>query len=336
MMKRGLVVGAMALVYLAVLSRGKAEAVLGIPDEVPAATIVVPLLEAGISSGHNTLISITNTCNTQLILHWEVWDVNGLQVGLSGNESVEKFAAWITDFDTILDDASAGDLSRLTDGSFYHGFLTADVVTAPTNSPPTDAAYPFASDNCLKGVIYYVRLAEGAANGISAIHIEGGLGGALHPNVRGFYQAGDDREEIDNHARYYAERTTRTLPVVNDPDGLDAIISRIFLSPTLNGSSRIVVWAWSPVNFPGQGPGDSDRGPFTMTQRGEDGETVKTDFKDLDRVVNIIPVSGTENGEVWIENLPANFNVYAFSFNSAEGNAAQTWEVMFPSTIVAE
>ena len=73
-----------------------------------------------------------------------------------------------------------------------------------------------------------------------------------------------------------------------------------------------------------------------MTQRGEDGETVKTDFKDLDRVVNIIPVSGTENGEVWIENLPANFNVYAFSFNSAEGNAAQTWEVMFPSTIVAE
>jgi len=339
MVKRGLVVGAMAFVCLAILPRGKAEAVLGIPDEVPAATIVIPLLEAGTSSDHNTLISITNTCSgaAPRILHWEVWDVNGLPVGLSGNQSLEEFEAWVTDFKAILDDATAGDLSQLTDGSFYHGFLTVDLVTAATSLPPTDAAYPFASSNCLKGVTYYVRLVEGAANGISAVHIEGGVSGALDENVRGFYQAGDNREEIDNHARYYAERTTRNLAVVDDPDNsLDAIISRIFLSPALNGSSRIVLWAWGPPAWGAQGPGDGGRGPFTARHRGEDGETVSTQFLELRRVVNIINITGTENGEIWIEGLPENFNVYAFSFNSAEGDASQTWEVMFPSTIVPE
>ena len=337
MVKRGLVVWTMTLCCLTGFVRGKAEAVLGIPDEVPAATIVVPLLEAGISSDHNTLLSITNTCNAPVILHWEVWDVEGLDVGLFNNVQLEEFASLITDFRTILQSATEGERTQLTDGSFYHGFLTVDVVTTPTNNPPTDSSYPFASDNCLKGVIYYVRLAEGAANGISAIHIEGGLSGALDVNVRGFYQSGDNREEIDNHARYYAERTTRTLAVVDDPDdSLDFIISRVFLSPALNGSSRIVLWAWSPVNFPVQGPGDGGRGPFTARHRGEDGETVSTGFLELRRVVNIINVSGSENGEIWIENLPGNFNVYAFSFNSAEGSAAQTWEAMFPSTIVAE
>ena len=338
-MKRGLVVGAIAIICLVILPHGKAEAVLGIPDEVPAATIVVPLLEAGISSDHNTLISITNTCGgaTPRILHWEAWDVEGLPIDLAGNVSLEEYEAWVIDFKTLLTSADAGQRSQLTDGSFYHGFLTIDLVTSATNLPPTDAAYPFASANCLKGVIYYVRLVEGAANGISAIHIEGGVSGALSANVRGFYQDSDNREEIDNHARYYAERTTRTLAVIDDPDdSLDAIISRVFLSPTLNGSSRIVVWAWGPPAWPVQGPGDGGRGPFTARHRGEDGRTVSTQFLELRRVVNIINVSGTANGEIWIEGLPENFNVYAFSFNSAEGNAAQTWEVMFPSTIVAE
>jgi len=57
-------------------------------------------------------------------------------------------------------------LTQLTDGSFYRGFMTIDLVTASTALLPTDGAYPFYSFNCLTGQTYYVRLLEGAANGI--------------------------------------------------------------------------------------------------------------------------------------------------------------------------
>jgi len=336
MIKRGLLVGMLMGCCLTILSPGKTEAVLGIPDEVPAATLVVPLLEAGISSGHNTLFVATNTCDAAVILHWEVWNVEGRAANLFDNVTIDSQAAWVTDFKTILDDAESEQKDQLTDGSFYHGFLTVDMVREETNLPPTDSSYPFGRNNCLKGVIYYVRLAEGAANGISALHIEGGLDEDLDDNVRGFYRNDDNREEIDNHARYYAERTTREQSIANDPDGvLDAIISRVFLSPVLNGSSRIVLWTWGYPRYGAQSPGDVG-GPFPARHVDENGDTVGSDSLNLSRVVNIINVSGTANGEVWIEDLPEDFNVYAFSFNAAEGSAALTWEVMFPSTIVAE
>lgn len=336
MVKCRLWIGVLIGGCLTVLSQGKAAAVLGIPDETPAATLVVPLLEAGIASDHNTLFVATNTCDAEIILHWEVWDVEGEAADLFGNVNLERYAAWVTDFKTILEDAESEEKEQLTDGSFYRGFLTVDMVTDSTDRPPLDPVYPFGSNNCLKGLIYYVRLAEGAANGISAVHIEGGLSGSLDINVRGFYQNGDNREEIDNHARYYAELTTRNQAVEDDDSVLDAVISRVFLSPVLNGSSRIVLWAWGPPAWGTEGPGDGGRGPFPARHRDETGETVLEDDVGLNRVVNIINVSGTANGEIWIEDLPEDFNVYAFSFNSAEGGAALTWEVMFPSTVVAE
>jgi len=320
-----------------VLSSGKVEAVLGIPDNVPAATVLVPLLEASIAGAPNTLIVITNTCDANVTLHWQIWDVEGTAVNLAGNVALDPYEPWVTDFKGTAEGSSSGAKSQLTDGTFYRGFLTADLVTSATNLLPTEGAYPFSSSNCLKGTVYYVRLSEGAANGIPAVHIEGGLGGGLDGLVRGFYQPDDDREEFDNHARVYAEKKTRDLAFVGDADLLlDNIISRVFLAPSLNGETRIVVWAWGVPDRGTQAPGDGGRGPFTARHRDETGATVATSFLELRRVVNIITVTGTANGEVWIENLPENFNVYAFSFNSAEGSAALTWEAMFESAIIAE
>jgi hypothetical protein len=179
MLQGKLVVGATLLCGLAVLSPPQAEAVLGIPDEVPAATLVVPLLEAGIAFDQNTLFVANNVCNAEIILHWEVWNVEGLRVELSGNRVLKPYEAWVTDFKTILQGATAGELTQLTDSAFYRGFLTVDIVSSSTSLPPTDSSYPFASSNCLKGTIYYVRLSAGAANGIPAVHIEGGVSGAL-------------------------------------------------------------------------------------------------------------------------------------------------------------
>jgi hypothetical protein len=330
--------GLIALCYFTILSQENAKAVIGIPDETPAATLVVPLLEAGISSSHNTLVVANNVCNAKLTIHWEVWNVEGANVDLFGNAEIVNYAAWVSDFVTILRLASQAQKTQLTDGAFYRGFLTIDVVNTTTNALPTEESYPFSAKNCLKGLIYYVRLPEGAADGIPAVHIEGGVSG-VNTNARGFYQSRDDREKIDNHARHYAELTTRGLPVADDDAFLDLIINRVYLSPTLNGASRIVIWAWGPPAWGAQGPGDGGRGPFPAAHRGENGQIVATSSLNLPRVVNIINVSGTANGEVWIEKLPEHFNVYAFSFNTASlvaGNAALTWEVMFPSTIIAE
>lgn len=334
MLKR-MLVGMLMACCLTILPYGKAEAVLGIPDNVPAATVVIPLLEASITGAPNTLWGITNVCSLPtdtVTLHWQIWDVRGTPVSLSGNIVLDPQKAFVSDFKTILTGSSA--TGQLTDGDFYRGFLTADVVTTGTNQLPTELGYPFASRNCLKGTVYYVRLSEGAANGIPAVHIEGGLSGGLDGLVRGFYRGDDDREEIDNHARVYAEQKTRDLPFVGDSNPfLDNIISRVFLTPALHGKSRIVVWAWGVPDHGSQTPGNVG-GPFLTTYRDEKGVTVSTTFQELKRVVNVIEWPGTQNGEVWIEKLPENFNVYAFSFNAAEGSAALTWEVMFESQII--
>jgi hypothetical protein len=317
---------------------GKAEAVYGIPDQTRAATLVVPLMETGIFSVHNTLTVVQNVCGSpNVTVHWEIWDIDGNLVNLFGNVFIPGDSAWVSDFGSILAAASPAQRAQLTDGSFYRGFMTIDVVTASTSLWPTNASYPFGGNNCLSGFTYYVRLLEGAANGISMIHVEGGVPASIDGLVRGFYQGGDDREEFDNHARYYARQRSRDLAFGGDPDGfLDYIGSRVFLSG--NGVSRIVVWAWGAADWGATtAPGDV-AGPFQYLHLSESGGVVLNATVSLPHIVNVIEVPTDTNGMVWIVNLPSNFNVYAFSFNAANftGNPALTWEAMFESTILEE
>jgi len=323
------------------LPHGKAEAVIGIPDNVQSATLIVPLMERGISGSHNTLTVATTVCAGTSILHWQLWDIDGnAMTGLSGNVTITGDQSWVSDFGTILSGASTSQLTQLTDGSFYHGFMTIDLVTAATSLLPTDPAYPFSPFNCLTGQIYYVRLMEGAANGIPMIHIEGGVNTGLSGGLglaTGFYQVGDDREEIDADGRYYAYTSSNGLPSAIDPnDKLDYILSRVYGQG--NGESRIVIWAWSP-SYSGVTAAPSDvAGPFPFIIRSEAGVVTTNNTITLPHVVNVINVPGDTNGTAWVINMPPNFETYAFSFNSANftGNAALTWEVMFESTILSE
>lgn len=333
-MKKGFIL-ALFFCLCITLYQGNAEAVLGIPDNVQSATLIVPLMEKAISGFQNTLTVVDSLCLSPVTIHYELWDIDGAPVDIFGN--VTFIGSWVTDFGTLLGGASPGQLAQVTDGSFYHGFMTVDVVTAPTILLPTDVGYPFSGANCLTGWVYYVRLLEGAANGIPMVHIEGGVDPLLDQNVRGFYQFDDDREEIDNHARHYAYLTTNGLAIVDDPDNkIDYTISRVFLSG--NGESRIVLWAWAPAQYGSTTVPSDITGPFQYWHFNQSGTLIVNSSVSLTHVVNIINVAGSQDGQVWINDIPENFNVYAFSFNSAffTGNPALTWEAMFESTILHE
>lgn len=319
-----------------------AEAVVGIPDVTYAATLIVPLMEKGTSSAHNTLTVVTDLCGSDRIIHWQLWDIDGnAMAGLYGNVTLSLDHSWVSDFGTILAGASPSQLTQLTDGSFYRGFMTIDLVTAPTNLLPTEVGYPFSSYNCLTGQIYYVRLLEGAANGIPMVHIEGGVDSSLaFGAAAGFYQDGDDREEIDADARYYAFTSSRgkSFPVTGDPNSMiDYIYSRVYCQG--NGESRIVVWTWAPAAYgPTFTPWDTPSLPFPFIIKSEAGViTTETDVY-LNHIVNVIDVPGETNGMAQIVSIPSNFETYAFSFNSANytANPAMTWEAMFESTIISD
>jgi hypothetical protein len=312
----------------------------GIPDVTKAATLIVPLMEKGISSVHNTLTVVRNVCSGgERTVHWQVWDIDGNAISsLKGNEALSAGEMWVSDFGTILSGASGSTLTQLTQGSFYRGFMTIDLVTASTSLLPTDGAYPFSSNNCLFGFVYYVRLLEGAANGIDMIHIEGGVP-FDEIFLQGFYQGSDDREEIDNHAGYCAHLMTRSAACASDPDNtFNFIGNRVYLAG--NGESRILVWAWAPQVHPTTTSAFVANGstPFPYTRSDESNAGLQFTTVQLNHIVNVIDVTGNENGWVWIQDIPGNFHVYSFSFNSANfsGNPAITWEAMFEALLIPE
>jgi len=330
-MKARLIVVLFLCLFL-LLSQGEAEAVTGIPDVTQAATLVVPLMERSISGALNTLTVVDSLCLGAQTIHWEIWDIDGNRVGLNGNVSVN--GVWVSDFGSIIGTATPAQVTQLTDGSFYRGFMTVDMVSASTTLSPLEGAYPFSNNNCLTGRTYYVRLLEGAANGIPMVHIEGGISGSTSAYLRGFYQDADDREEIDNRSRYYTYLTSNEQAGTLDPnDKLDHIISRVYLSPP-NGTSRIVIWAWVPANNPTTAVG----GPFDYWHFNESGVQVSDTTVNLNHIVNVIDVSGTANGQVWINDLTGGFQVYAFSINSSLliSDPSLTWEAMFESTILPD
>lgn len=323
---------AVTLLLFMALSYGTAGAVYGIPDQIPSATLIVPLMEKGISTSHATNTVVVNTCSP-VTVHYEVWDIDGNLTDIFGNVTIT--GSWVSDFGSFLASATPAQRTQLTDGSFYHGFMTIDVVSAPTNLSPLSPFYPFSSANCLTGFTYYVRLLEGSANGIPMVHIEGGVSSGLSSNVRGFYQSGDDREEIDNHARVYAQRATAGLSIIDDPNGvLDHIINRVFLAG--NGESRIMIWAWGSPRWGNNVSPSAVGGVFPYWHFDEAGNLILNTTVSLPHIVNIFNVPGDQNGDVWISNLPEDFNVFAFTFNSAfyTLNPALTWDVMFESTII--
>jgi len=314
----------------------------GATDRVPAATLLVPFFEVGISSAQDTLLVVNDVSfDSSTTIHYEVWDIDGSPAEIWGNVTLGPAKTWSVSMGDLISAASSASKTQLTDGAFYHGFVTIDRVTSSTDYYPTDSAYPFSNYNYLDGYIYYVRLLEGSSNGLSMVPIEY-VGSSVDHDLRDFYQNSDGREEIDSDGRVCASNLINGGTCTTH-DYIFEIHSRVFLLPSMSAASRIIVFTWEPGRTGGPSQFCSTSGlcdtTYTYERYDEAGNTEQATTISLNHVVNVINVTGTENGWVSIWDVPStvgdtDFQIYAFSFNSASSSTISTnWDAIFESYI---
>ena len=337
----------LSLLALAVLA-APAGAIAGATDRVPAPSLLVPFFETGINSAthpHDTLLVVTNVLDAGQTLHYQVWDIDGNPTGLQGNVVLAARDTWSAALRDLITPAAAPIKTQLTQDDFYRGFLTIDLVTAPTAFHPLQGAFPFANTAALEGFIYYTRLSQGSANGLAMVPLEA-VPGSTNSLLRDFYAGGGSREEIDADARLCAQQLTTGVACTGDANAvLERIHLRHFGSAPLSGRSKLVIFTWNTFST-GGGPSALCEGapePCAVTypykRYDEAGNLILDAVVRLDHVVNLIEVTATQPGWISVESVP-NFNndlqVYAFSFNSANpsGNPNLTWDAIFEGYIV--
>jgi hypothetical protein len=352
-MKRS--IRAACFLLLALTLAAPALAVPGAADRVPAATLLVPFFETGIDSTthpHDTLLVVTNWLMATLTFHYHVWDVDGSATGLNGNITLNALDSWSAAMRDLINTAAPAVRTQLTEGAFYRGFMTIDIVTAATALNPLQGGYPFGSTNALEGFTYYTRLSQGSANGLAMVPLES-LPATTDDFMTSFYGAAvsDDREEIDSTARFCAQQLatnpagTTACATASDDEDIDRFHLRIFRSTPLSGSSRAVIFTWRPGLVGGPSvfcDSDPCASAYTFRQYDEDGNVVQNTTLRLDHVVNVIEnsqITGTLAGWLSIFDVPnvqVDMQVYAFSFNSAApaGNPNLTWDAIFEGYIV--
>lgn len=337
-MKRVLV--AATFCFLTVILCTPSGAVIGIPDQVTAATVIVPFIDVGVDSVANpndTHAVLFNWRFYPVIVHYEVWSMNGQNASIWGNFTINSGQSVPISLRGLINSASSAsrDILRVNTiwGQFYWGFMTFDVVTASTSMMPIDASYPFSSDNALEGYIYYNRLTAGSANGIPMVHIE--ATSVSDYRLHGFYQYSDNREEIDADARYSAENMTRGGgPATNPGNSIYRTHMRIFASAAASGLTKLIIFT-----FPEEGHclGDTSCGPGSVTVHRicEDGSDTSFALP-LNSVVNVFKQDNTCNGMFSLWDIPSGWEVYAFSINSANppGDPYLTWDAIFPAAII--
>jgi hypothetical protein len=318
-------------------------AIPGITDRVPAASLLVPFFETGIDVAthpHDTIVVVTNTSLDTVIIHYQVWDIDGYATILEGNVTLSRLQSW----SVAMRDLIAGSRGRppaqeqLTQGSFYRGFVTVDAVTAPTFSTPRESGFPFSSANVLEGYIYYTRLSQGSASGMPMIALEAAP--AYDRSIHDFYKQGR-REEMDYDARVCGPSTSCVAGA--GLQRIDRIDLRHFGSPALNGRSRLVVFAWD-TSREGLGPSRlcdvlGCSAWYVLTRYDEVGNQLGDGTIRLDHVVNVLEVDAPESGWLSIWNLPSvdhDLQVFAFSVNAASpaGNPNLTWDALFEGTLL--
>jgi hypothetical protein len=340
-----------ALAFLAFLPLA-AHAVPGATDRLPAASLLVPFFETGVNLGthpHDTLLVVNNWRTDNRTFHYHVWDIDGNPTGLNGNITLGSLATWSVAMRDLLNGTAPAVRTQLTEGAFYRGFVTIDAVTEATVLHPTEAAFPFSNANVFEGYIYYARLSQGSANGISMVALES-VPGATNSFLRGFYRANDLREEIDPTGRRCGRALATGGSCAVGLDGpLARIHMRVFRSTGLNGSSRAVVFTWVPFRTGGPSlycdvPANSCSPTMIFRQYDEAGALLLNTTTRLDHVVNVIEDSqlvGASPGWISIFNIPnvlIDLQVYGLSFNSAfpASNPALTWDAIFEAYIVTD
>jgi hypothetical protein len=318
----------------------------GATDKVKAASLLVPFFEAGIDSAthpEDTLLVVwAPVAAAGTKIHYHVWDVDGNDVGLYGNIDLGFVESWNTSMRGLISVASSAVKTALTDstGNYYRGFVTIDVVSADTVLNPTETGYPFATGNNLEGWIYYVRIPEGSSNALAMVPIEE-VGTSISPYLYGFYSNSDGREEINVDARACAASLATGGSCTNYTT-IDRIRSRVFLDSTsLNASTRIILFYWDANRTEGISTycdAESCDSSYAYKRYNESGTLVQDTTIRLDHVVNIIEVSGTENGfvSIWdIADPTGNWNVYAFSITKVQpaSGPSTNWDAILESYI---
>ncbi len=295
----------LVVLALILISQSPAMAIWGTTDKVPAATLLVPFVEVGVNvavNPHDTLPVVFNGGVGQAIIHWEIWNIDGEQtIALAGNETIPEGGSWSGSVRNLINlFATDQDRQLLLDGpDFYRGFMTIDLVSAPTFETPFGDSYPFAFDNRLSGMIYYARFLEGSSNALSMVPIEAiDQDGELinYALFDGFYDDSNGfREEIDANARSCAAALPKDilcseLRLDGDIESIHARVARRDADET---DTRMIVFAWNSKrpNQGGPSPICAELGcaqSYPFLRNTQDGSIATNGQVRLDHVVNII------------------------------------------------
>jgi len=228
-MRKGLAALAAAVFFLSV--GGVAQAVVGIPDDVPGSTLLYPFFKVNpastASDTQDTLLVVTNTHGPtatfesavapNVAVHVTIWTTRSIHVYdftviLTPND------VWSCSlYDLILTSRGCdqvgqapprtiSDLIKKVDGKdILTGYVTADLVFGRTNLFPGQIGYPFGYGNVLIGHMYLVNLINGSSTGFNAVSIETDNPCYGHPsqavpgqeiqNSRGFYRTRCEEEQ---------------------------------------------------------------------------------------------------------------------------------------------
>lgn len=331
----------LAMLYIIFCLAPWAQAVVGIPDRVPAATLLVPFFEVGVESGEGTLLVITNQGHTDSILHCTVWDRDG-NPQASQNISINNHAEWhisMSEWLDALELLNPGIKANLQVENYYWGYITFDSVSEATVLNPYDDGYPFAENNDFTGWIYYVDLLQGKSNGMCMVPIEAVTSSVTQVLQTGFYDNIHDtsREEINGQARYYAHALT-TGQSYSEPDYME-MFGRFYQDEALKGNTRVIIWRYFPLEH-GAIATKCDNAYI----KSETGETTTPSIT-LNHVVNVIDIADYTTAEEfpagWIylffkQNIttyPLLHETYAFTVNSANYEASLNWMALFEMQI---
>jgi len=228
-MRKGLAALAAAVFFLGV--GGVAQAVIGIPDDVPGSTLLFPFFKvdptrSGLEA-QDTLLVVTNTAGPtvpaqssvapNIAVHVTIWSVSSVHV-YDFSIVLTPHDVWSCSlYDLIVggtgcDQASAAPLgirdalaSTVEGEDTLVGYVTADVVYAKTFLFPGQSNYPFGYGNVLIGHLYLVNLAAGSSSGYNAVSIETDnpcyghkalpVTAQVTANSRGFYRTRCEEEQ---------------------------------------------------------------------------------------------------------------------------------------------
>lgn len=185
---------------LLLTSGSRAQAVIGVPDDVPAATLLFPFFKVNpkrtAASQQDSLLVVTNTggaVSSSAPDRWVHFTISNVK-----SEHVFDFSVKLTPHDVwscslydLLASPTPGTnpcpqvapaptgvvdalMIKVGTADILAGYVTVDAVSGPTSIFPGQAGYPFADANVLIGHLYLVDLPAGSATGFSAVSVEAG------------------------------------------------------------------------------------------------------------------------------------------------------------------